>query len=286
MPRAWCLVRDQPHYRREAFVSGLAASGYTVQPDAGGTPDAGPGDLVVGWNRYGWIEQIADAVEARGATFVCAENGYIQGRHDGGSYYALAIHGHNGSGTVRVGGPERWDALGVQLKPWRTEGKHILVAANRSFGMRGFIMPDRWGENTAEALRKLTQREVRLRLHPGNNRPAVPLENDLRDAHAVVIWSSSVGVKALIEGIPVVCCAPWWICKKATLPLDAYGAAIDSPIAFQCDESADIARQYAMEELAWSQFSVAEIASGWPFQWLISGTNSPDSHTKEEAAHA
>lgn len=265
--KAYSLIRQQPHYRHDAFLSGLAAAGYEVHDSA---PDrARPGDVLVTWNRYWSVEQIADRFEAQGGTVLVAENGYVQGRHDGGDHYALAIHGHNGSGTVRVGGPERWAALGVQLKPWRTEGKHILVAPNRSFGMRGFIMPDKWGERTADALRKVTKREVRLRPHPGNNRPSVLLENDLRDAHCVVIWSSSVGVKALIEGIPVVCCAPWWICKKATLPLDAYGAAIDSPIAFQCDESMDMARQYAMEELAWSQWSVGEIASGFPFRHLL-----------------
>lgn len=265
--RAYSLIRRDPHYRHEAFLKGLAAAGYEVHDRA---PDRGrPGDILCIWNRYGGVEQIADRFEAEGGTVLVAENGYIHGRHDGGDFYALAIHGHNGSGTVRIGGPERWESLGVQLKPWRTEGKHILVAANRDFGMRGFAMPTGWGERTAEALRKVTQREVRLRLHPGNNRPAVPLENDLRDAHAVVIWSSSVGVKALIEGIPVVCCAPWWVCKRATLPLDAYGVAIDSPIAFQCDESMDMMRLYAMEELAWSQWAVDEIKSGIAFEHLL-----------------
>lgn len=265
--RAYCMIRAQPHYRHDAFLSGLAAAGYEVHDRA---PDAGrPGDALLIWNRYGAVEQIADRFEAEGGTVIVAENGYINGRHDGGWYYALAIHGHNGSGQWHVGGPERWEALGVNLKPWRTGGEHILVAPNRSFGMRGFIMPQNWGENATETLRGLTRREVRLRLHPGNGKPAVPLERDLDRAHCVVIWSSSVGVKALIEGIPVVCCAPWWICKKATLPLDAYGAAIDSPIAFQCDESMDMIRQYAMEDLAWAQWSVQEIASGEPFRHLL-----------------
>lgn len=213
------------------------------------------------WNRYWSVEQIADRFEAEGGTVLVAENGYVQGRHDGGDYYALAIHGHNGSGTVRVGGPERWESLGVRLKPWRVEGKHILVAPNRSFGMRGFIMPDKWGETTADALRKVTKREVRLRPHPGNNRPAVPLENDLRDAHCVVIWSSSVGVKALIEGIPVICAAPWWVCKEA-----AHRDWLDANLAHV---NMDARREKAMHALAWSQWSVQEIASGEPFNHLL-----------------
>jgi len=262
------MIRRDTWYRHDAFVMGLRGAGYEVH-DGAPSERARPGDVMVCWNRYYQTEQIADRFEAEGGTVLVAENGYIHGRHDGGDFYALAIHGHNGSGTVRVGGPERFGALGVELKPWRTEGKHILVAPNRSFGMRGFVMPERWGENTAEQLCKVTKREVRLRLHPGNNRPAVPLEDDLRDAHCVVIWSSSVGVKALIAGIPVVCCAPWWVCKKATHPLDAYGLAIDDVRAFPCDDSADMIRLYAMEDLAWAQWSVEEIKSGMAFEHLL-----------------
>lgn len=253
--RAFSLIRNSPHYRHEAFLSGLAAAGYEVHDRA---PDRGrPGDILVCWNRYSTVEHIADRFEAEGGTVLVAENAYVHGRHDGGSYYALAIHAHNGAGQWHIGGPERWQALGVELKPWRTEGKHILVAPNRDFGMRGFIMPTRWGEQTAEALRKATKLEVRLRLHPGNNRPAVPLEDDLRDARAVVIWSSSVGVKALIEGIPVICMAPWWICKSAT------SAEPGAPVVM------DDRREKAMHALAWSQWAVDEIKSGIAFEHLL-----------------
>lgn len=254
--RAFSLVRKDPHYRHEAFLKGLAAAGYEVHDRA---PDrARPGDVLVTWNRYGHVEQICDRFEAEGGTVLVAENGYVKGRHDGGDYYALAIHGHNGSGRWNVGGPERWDALGVELKPWRTGGKHILVAPNRSFGMRGTVMPDRWGEQAAERLRKQTALPVRLRLHPGNNRPAVPLEDDLRDAWAVVIWSSSVGVKALIEGIRVVCEASYWICKDAS--------ASDLNVAnWKCEAY----RETAMRALAWAQWSISEIGSGDAFRYLL-----------------
>jgi hypothetical protein len=261
--RAHCLIRREPWYRHDAFVTGLRAAGYEVHGDAPTFP-AKLGDVMVCWNRYGHIEQIADRFEAEGGTVLVAENGYIQGRHDGGDYYALAARGHNGSGHWHVGGPERWNALGVELKPWRTEGKYILVAANRSFGMRGFAMPADWAERTADALRKTTKRDVRVRLHPGNGRPAVPLEHDLANAHCVVIWSSSVGVKALIEGIPVVCAAPWWICKRASHD--------DFAVAGGYMSDFDESREQAMHALAWAQWTTAEIASGEPFDYLLRAT--------------
>jgi hypothetical protein len=124
--------------------------------------------------------------------------------------------------------------------------------------MPGFIMPVSWARDTVERLRRYTQRPVRLRPHPGNEPPKKPLIEDLEGAFAVVIWSSSSGVEALIEGIPVFCTAPWWVCKSATksdlkeIEQPRYGNE----------------RNRALELLAWAQWSVEEIASGEPFQYL------------------
>lgn len=258
--RAWSLIRPEPHYRRDAFLTGLAAAGYAVTEGPPTFP-VKHGDVLAIWNRYHERERIADRFEADGGAVLVAENGYVKGRHDGGTYYALAVHGHNGAGRWHIGGPERWQALGVEVKPWRCrDDGHILVAPNRPFGMRGFAMPAGWGERTADELRRGTRRQVRLRTHPGNGRPAVPLADDLRGAHCVVIWSSSVGVRALIDGVPVICAAPAWICKGAAMApgQDLFRFAM-----------MDEARARALHGLAWAQWSVEEIASGEPFRHLL-----------------
>lgn len=256
--RAWSLIREQPLYRHEAFLSGLKAAGYEIGQ---GRPKGAPGNVLIGWNRYGYTEQLCDQFEASGGTVLIAENGYINGRHDGGSYYALSRHAHNGAGEFYVGGPERWQALGVDLKPWRTAGTHILIAPNRSFGMRGMVMPYNWADDVTKRLEKVTDRPIRLRQHPGNGVPQTPLCEDLRDCWALVIWSSSVGVKALIEGIPVVCEAPYWICKAADV-LGGIGM-------LECEEGNDSMRRSELECLAWGQWNVDEITSGEPFHHLL-----------------
>lgn len=266
MSRAFCLIRSEPHYRRDAFMSGLNAAGYDARTDA----PAGvyPGDVLVIWNRYGATHEAATRFESAGGTVIVAENGYVKGRHDGGDYYALALHAHNGRGDWPAGDGSRWEALGIELKPWRTNGEHILVAANRSFGQPGSVMPANWPDDVAARLRKLTDREVRVRLHPGNHKPQVPLERDLENAWACVVWSSSAGVKALIEGVPVICEAPYWVCKSAA------GAYVDSDMPLS---SARLERQFAaytarlsaLRRLAWAQWSIAEIASGEPFHHLF-----------------
>lgn len=259
--KAYCLIRPQPQYRLEAFVAGLKAAGYQVTVGACGKAEAG--DVLVIWNRYGANDQLAEDFEARGGTVLVAENGYLGRDGQGRQHYALAIHGHNGSGQWRHGDVDRWTRLSIELKPWRADGEHILLCPNRPFGMRGFEMPVHWARDTVEALRKITRRPIRVRPHPGNwqqRAPQIPLAEDLANAWAVVIWASSAGVHALAQGIPVWCTAPWWICKSAALD-DL--AQIERPPESWPD------RFEAFSRLAWAQWSVDEIARGDAFRYLL-----------------
>jgi hypothetical protein len=256
LPIAYNLTRREIYYRHDIFSAGLKAAGYEIRS---GLQQCQKGDVLLIWNRYGEYHDMATRFEQSGGTVIVAENGYLQGPKDGGDYYALARHGHNGSGWVPEGRADRFDALATILEPWRKDGKHVLVCPNRCFGMPGMIMPVDWAGNTRRALERLTKREVRVRIHPGNEAPKKPLADDLRDAWAVVIWASSAGVHALIAGIPVICLSPYWICKSAA---GNELREIESP-----DMKAD--RMSALNRLAWSQWRLSEIESGEAFRALL-----------------
>lgn len=269
---AYCLIRPLPHYRHEAFIAGLKAAGHTV--DTRVPIEGRPGDVLVIWNRYGVNEQIADRFEATGGTVLVAENGYIGKDKQGRQLYAIAVSKHNGGGSWPRGNEKRWEALGIEIKPWRDTApvvidgqprdKHILVCGNRSFGTRGNVMPVGWEKDVRHRLSKITRREIRLRFHPGNDEPGVPLEDDLKDCHAVVIWTSSCGVAALVAGIPVVTEAKWWIAKSA---------AFDSIEHIDTDRVVpNWMRRDALQRLAWAQWTVEEIAAGVPFKHLCTST--------------
>jgi hypothetical protein len=113
-----------------------------------------------------------------------------------------------------------------------------------------------------ERLRGQTKLPVKSNEHPGNDKPKVPLDVYLERAAAVFIWYSSAGVHALIQGIPVVCEAPAWICDTA-----AQRSLEDVPAAFEGWEER---RQWALERLAWAQWSKKEVASGEAFKRLLS----------------
>lgn len=271
MKRAFCLIREQPWYRREAFECGIQAAGYTL---VRGEPTGAPGDVLLIWNRYGHWAQAADQFEARGGRVIVAENGYL-GRggstpkfdvHPAGPkpehYYAISLGGHNGSGETCAPSDERWAALGVDLKPWRETGEHVLVCPSRSFGTAQMTMPKDWTARTVAELRRHTRRPIRVREHPLNNAPTRPLAEDLDRAWAVVIWASTAGVHALVAGIPVVCEAPRWICKPA---------AGDSPADVENESrvTSNESRLLAMHRLASAQWQLNEIESGEPFRRLL-----------------
>lgn len=267
MKRAYCVIREQPHYRHDAFHAGLKAAGFHIEANLPSTRPA-RGDLLVIWNRYSCNEDTADRWEKDGGTVIVAENGYCGRDGNGIQHYALAVHGHNGSGTWHYGGPERWAALGIELKPWRESGEHILVCPNRHFGMRGLAMPVDWERLTVAALRRITKRPIRVRPHPQNSAPVRTLADDMAGAWAMVIWASSTGVHSLIAGIPVIATSRWWILKAAA---GERLEDIESPPMFD--------RVPAFEKLAWAQFTIGEISEGLPFRCLLS-----DSRQAESAA--
>ena len=269
MSRAYSLIRDQPVYRADAFASGLKANGFEVVKAA--PRGAGPGDVLLIWNRYFGNHDLACRFEEWGGTVLVAENAYIW-KHGISPHhlkdrpaYALARSYHNDSTVIPDGGPERWGALGIELNPWQ-DGEHILVCPNRSFGVPGRIMPADWAESTCKRLRALTKREVRLRPHPGNDPPTKPLIEDLRGCHTVVIWSSSAGVHALVNGVRVVCCSPYWICKQAASEPRQTDEDWQRWLRVQY---ADASREQALRNLAHAQFSLQEIASGFAFASVL-----------------
>lgn len=212
--------------------------------------------MLVIWNKYGHYAMLAKQAERAGALVLVAENGYLGFDKDGHQHYALARNAHNGAGDWFVGGPERFEALGIELQPWQ-QGKHIAVRGQRGIGCSVMSSPPDWHGLVAKRLRSIIKREIVVHRHPGNGAVTDRShEQYLQGAHALVIWSSSVGVKALVMGIPVFYEAPHWICA---------GAAVRGIANIEQPKIDDAARLAAMQRMAWAQWSVAELATGEPF---------------------
>lgn len=250
MRRAVVAIKDTPHYRRDAFVAGLRRLGYAIV-ERNDRPAAG--DVLLSWNLTA-MDREKERYERAGGLVLVAENAYLA-PPGAGPMYALARGGHNGSGAHPApDGSARWDALGITLKPWRGAGLHILVCAQRGIGSRTIASPHGWHQTTAAAIRRVSNRPVVIRPHPGLSKSAKPLQADLQNAWAVVVWASAAGVRALAEGVPVFHTAPHWICAEAAPRLDL--KSIEHPL------TDDAARLRAMRSMAAAQWSVEEIATG------------------------
>ena len=224
--------------------------------------DPAPDDVLVIWNRYGGADAAAERFERRGAPVIVAENGYIGTDETGEQLYALALNHHIGAGWWHWERGNRWASLGIEEKPWRdpTPNGHILICAQRGIGEKGVAMPGGWPQDTAQRLATVTSRPIRLRLHPGNHAPAVPLEADLEGAHCAVVWASGAGIKAVVAGIPVFHDFPRWILAGAAVPLEG-GRLLEKPYVFD--------RSAALERMAWAQWRLSEIETGEPFRHLL-----------------
>lgn len=254
MPRAYLRLQRHLKNRWQAFSEGLQRAGYDVFPDNFSSPRAD--DVLVIWNRMTRDEQIAQRYQAAGAKVIVAENGYIGSNEANGKLIALSRSYHNGAGLWPYRDSKRWEEFGVELKPWRTEGETILILPQRGFGSPGVAMPYGWASEAILALRRRTNRAVRIRPHPGQGRNYEP---DFTGVFAAVTWGSGAAIKALAAGIPVFYDFKNWIGKTAAMPLAS--ANLEEP--FLGD------RLPMFQRLAWAQWRLSEIESGEPFRELL-----------------
>lgn len=262
-PRAFVYIRDLPHYRCDAFCSGAKRAGFEVVRNK---TDFRAGDVLFIWNRYGSYDDLARQAEKAGAVVIVSENGFAGRDANGNQFYQLAIGGHNGSGWWHVGNEDRLTKQGLVAQPWQPSSpeSHVVVRGQRGIGRPGVGSPPDWHNQVAQRLKKYTKRRVLVVPHPGNGAvDDTAHEQYLKGAHALVIWSSSVGVKALLAGVPVMCESRYWVCRGASHPV----AEIERPDLRS--EHYDEHRRRALHSMSWAQWSLEEIASGEPITLLL-----------------
>ena len=120
----------------------------------------------------------------------------INGKLGSGIYRVIpnAYHCHWTEDRPR----DRFERFGGNLRPWKRDGKHIVVLASSGTCNSFWGRPD-WINETVRTLQAHTDRPILLR-EKGAERP---LEHALNGAHAVVSFVSMAAVEAAMMGIPV-----------------------------------------------------------------------------------
>jgi hypothetical protein len=174
--------------------------------------------------------------------------------------------------------PLRWQKisndLNIKLKPYRTNGNHILICCQRNGGwsMKG-IPVQQWLNETILKIRNFSDRPIIVRPHPGDKKwrtylkitqPNVTLSTkhiveDLQNAWATVLHNSSPAVASAIEGIPVFLTDPNPEFSQAAEVSNTNLKRLEDPEIFD--------RQAWIEKLSMCHWNFDELKSGeaWKF---------------------
>lgn len=197
---------------------------------------------------------------------VVLETGYMN-RGDGENHhYAAGFNGLNGRADFRNKGmkPDRWEKLGVNLKPW-AKGDHIVLCAQVPWDASvDHVDYMAWLGEAADALRAINRRVV-FRPHPMANLGPIPgfeystkpIVNDLVGAHCVVAFNSNSTVEGVIEGVPAV------VCDKGAMAWDVAGHSLGEVAAPPMED-----REAWAADLAYSQWTLDEMRSGEAWEHL------------------
>ena len=197
-----------------------------------------------------------------------------------GTTWKVGLNGINRNGDYCPSGNnnDRARSLGLTLKPWRKDGEYILIAGQHDKSLQWQSMPpmSQWVMNTIETIQKHSSRDIVLRPHPRCRLPTIehqyrgvyrqepqPLAGTYDDfnlifehAHAVVNWSSNPGIHSVIEGVP------------AFVGPDSLAYAVANHHLHQIEHPKHTDRTQWLNDYAWTEFTIEEIATGMPLNKL------------------
>lgn len=217
-----------------AFAKGAGASVCKLN-------ELQPGDVALFGSPQRW--RLLAQAQAEGRTWWYGDHAYF-GRRE---YFRITRSAWQHDCRGR-GDPERLEQVGVRIRSWRKTGSHVLLCPNSPafFQLHGQDS-SAWIEATSAAIRACSDREIRVRFKTA----ARSFEEDLRDAWAVVVFTSVAGVLAAVAGVPCFATAQ---CAAASFGSSDL-SLIESPV--RPDNRHEMA-----SVLASNQWTLHEMASG------------------------
>ena len=172
---------------------------------------------------------------------------------------------------------ERWKKFNIELKPWRTTGDEIILCGqhHKSHQWRNNLSMNLWFEQQINEVRKYTNRPIIVRPHPRNpiglnvNKwknvsyrypkrdyntiDDTDFKDILKNAWAVINYSSNPAMMAVFNGIPVFVSAQSLCYDVGNANLNK----INNPIMPD--------RQNWANRLAYTEWTTEEIRQGLPW---------------------
>lgn len=261
----------------DAFAHSLVAAGHTV---VWNDPVC---DVDIIWSvlfagRMAQNKSIWERAVAQSKPVIVLEVGGIKR----GTTWKVGLNGINRDAYFSESGhnSSRADALGLRLKPWRTDGKYILICGQHDKSLQWKNMPamSSWIMETIEEIQKHTDRPIIFRPHP--RCPLPHIENEFKNVTrqnpvkisgtyddfnmnfkniwATVSWSSNPGIHSVIEGVPAFV-GP----SSLAYPVSMHSLELIETPSFP-------ERRQWLNDYAHTEYTIEEIAQGIPLKYLTS----------------
>ena len=175
---------------------------------AGGTVvDRIPKELLPGAVAfYGVVPEtyhLWEQAKREGRDWYYIDNAYFDPCRE--KYFRITKNRLQHSGAMDETDGKRWEALKLDIKPWKKPGDHIVICpASDQFMRLAGGYKGNWGADIQAELRKYTDRPLRFRPWDANKgRAFKTLPADLDGAWALVTYTSAAAITALRYGVPV-----------------------------------------------------------------------------------
>ena len=170
--------------------------------------------------------------------------------------------------------------LGLEVKPWRTSSKYILLCGQHDKSLQWQDMPrmSNWFLNTYDEIRNHTDRPIIFRPHPRCRLEHIErglkhvyrqepkhvngtydsFDMGFNDIHCTISYSSNPGIHSIIEGVPAF---------VSTHSL-AYDVANDIDFLHDIEQPLMPDRTQWLNDYAHTEYTVDEISQGIPLKRL------------------
>jgi len=259
----------------EAFEHSLRNAGHIIEEDSMHS------DVAVIWSvlfngRMASNRPIWEYYTRTGKKVIVLEVGGIQR----GTTWKVGLNGINRDAYFGPTGMDNSRAVqqGLSLKPWRKDGEYILICGQHDKSLQWKNMPrmSNWFLETYDTIRKHTDRPIVFRPHPRCRLEHI--ESGLKhvyrqdpvhiggtyddfnlgfdNVYCTVSWSSNPGIHSVINGVPA-------FVGPSSLAYDVAGHDLN---LIEYTQTPD--RTQWLNDYAWTEYTVEEIASGLPLKRL------------------
>lgn len=243
-------------------------------------------DVLVIWNRHNDQDEFAKRFESVGAKVLCFENPYVDVYPCEYDYYSVGFGFHNNIDLApqKRDSGERWKSFNREIKEWKKEthkDHYILVCTQskvfngKGLGFGNFAQPEYWDENILNHIKSVyPSTPIKFRQNPKSKQNLFnehrllkhniklstdtknwPLLVDLYEAKLTVVYTSNSATESLLFGVPVAAAGPNLYTKSLC-------SNSITNILYPTN------RQEVFERMAWSQYNIQEIETGYFFECL------------------